>query len=90
VHLAGHASGQVAVTDIHDGFVDNAIEVLKAGDFVRCRVLGQAEAKGDDQKDREKGAALGFHQGFCPMFTHFEEALLTFLVCLLQLLSHNF
>ncbi|BDA47226.1 probable protein RRP5 homolog [Coccomyxa sp. Obi] len=54
VHLAGHASGHVPVTDIHDSFVPNAIEGIEVGDFVRCRVIGQAEAKGVNNSGREK------------------------------------
>ena len=58
VHLAGHASGHVAITDVHDGFVENAIESLKAGDFVRCRVLGRAEDKGAEKSTKEGTGAL--------------------------------
>lgn len=59
MHLAGHASGQVAITDIHDSFVPNALEGIKIGYFVRCRVLGLADAKGANNSIREKrGAAL--------------------------------
>ena len=39
VHLAGHASGRVALTDIHDGLVANALTGLEAGAFVACHVL---------------------------------------------------
>ena len=59
MHLAGHASGYVAVTDIHDSFVANAIEGIEVGDFVRCRVIRQADPKATNHNSREKrGAAL--------------------------------
>lgn len=57
VHLAGNASGQVALTDIHDSFVANALEGIEVGDFVRCRVMGRAEAKGVNNSGREKRGA---------------------------------
>ena len=39
MHLAGHASGRVALTEIHDIYVENALEGLEVGQFVACRVL---------------------------------------------------
>ena len=39
MHLAGHASGRVALTDIHDAYVEDALQGLEAGAFVACRVL---------------------------------------------------
>ena len=44
VTLGGKASGRVALSDIHDTWVPNALEGLEQGAFVRCCVLGVEEA----------------------------------------------
>jgi hypothetical protein len=47
VQLGWHALGLVALTDIHDSWVDNALAGLAEGTFVRARVLdGPPDARG--------------------------------------------
>lgn len=44
VQLAGKA-GRVAVTDVHDAWVANALEGIKEGVFVRARVLSMEDGR---------------------------------------------
>lgn len=39
VQLAGKMTGKVAISDIHDVYVDNALHGIKEGTFVKCHVL---------------------------------------------------
>ena len=39
VHLPAARVGTIAVTDIHDSFVEDALAGLAVGDFVRCQCL---------------------------------------------------
>ena len=48
VQLPGHAYGCVALVDLHDTWVPDALAGLQAGAFVRCRVLGPAAPRGGD------------------------------------------
>lgn len=68
MHLAGHAAGRVALTDIHDAFRENAVEGLEPGDFVRCRVLGPAAARADRKigSERTGGSLWGRSTGNRP------------------------
>jgi hypothetical protein len=58
VLLRGGSYGQVAVTDIHDVYVGNAIADVKAGEYACCRVLGRAAKSG-------RGSGEGNDEGVC-------------------------
>jgi len=45
VQLGGRLHGTVALSDVHDVYVPNALEGLQAGSYVRARVLS-CEAEG--------------------------------------------
>lgn len=46
IRLANGDLGMVALSDIHDGFVENALSGLEAGQAARVRVLSKSEADG--------------------------------------------
>lgn len=47
-HPPSHRLTQAALTDLHDCWVENALEgwAARAGQLVRCRVLGKGDEKG--------------------------------------------
>ena len=47
MHLGGRLHGTVALSDVHDVYVANALEGLQEGSYVRARVLS-CSAEGDE------------------------------------------
>lgn len=45
VHVGRRTYGSVALTDIHDGWVDKPAEGISMGMFVRCCVVGKASGQ---------------------------------------------
>ena len=58
VHVGRRTYGRVAMTDIHDGPVANALEGIQEGLFVRCCVLGAAPEHGKAKGGKGQGTEL--------------------------------
>jgi len=48
VHVGRRTYGKVAVTDIHDGWVDNPTEGITTGMYVKCCVVGKGSGPDKD------------------------------------------
>ena len=58
VHVGRRTYGRVAMTDIHDGLVPNALEGIQEGLFVKCCVLGPAPEHGKGKGGKAQGSEL--------------------------------
>lgn len=65
VHMAGNATGRVALTDIHDGPVQNVLAGLEAGAFVACRVLPGASLWPCSTVNAQTTLPLSIHPSAC-------------------------
>ena len=58
VHVGRRTYGRVAMTDIHDGSVPNALEGIQEGLYVKCCVLGTAPEHGKGKQGKTQGPEL--------------------------------
>lgn len=58
VYVGRRTYGRVAMTDLHDAWVPNALEGIEEGLFVRCCVLGMAPEHGKGNEGKGQGTEL--------------------------------
>ena len=59
VHVGRRTYGKVAVTDIHDGWVDNPAEGITQGMYVKCCVVGKTSGPKEDALQLSLQASKG-------------------------------